>query len=80
MLETTSEYPPPKEWSAPRERVIVQLIHWGVVLVVVIATTLLALSNELDHASVTALFGTVLGHAGTAAAQKVSQRSTDARS
>lgn len=54
-----------------------QMIHWGIVLIVVIAVTLLALRGQLDHASVTALFGTVLGHVGTSASQKISSRSSD---
>jgi hypothetical protein len=64
----------PDRWSGPRERITVQIIHWAVVLLVVIATTILAMRNDLDKASVTALFGTVLGHAGTAASQKLSSR------
>lgn len=57
-----------------RERIIIQVIHWGVVLVVVIATTLLAIDGRLDKASTTALFGTVLGHVGTSAATKLQAR------
>lgn len=64
-------------WSAPRERIYVQVIHWTVVIVVVIATFVLALRGDLDRASVTAIFGTVVGHAGTAAVNRATTRSTD---
>lgn len=64
-------------WSAPRERIYMQLIHWGVILFVVVAVFVLALRGDLDKASVTALYGSVLGHAATAASQKLSARSTD---
>lgn len=59
-----------------RERVITQLIHWGVVIIVVVSVTILALLGHLDRSSTTALFGTVLGHAGTAASQKLQSRSS----
>lgn len=61
-------------WSSPQERIFITLIHWGIVLVVVVATALLSIDHDLDPASTTALFGTVLGHAGTAAGQKLSTR------
>lgn len=64
-------------WSAPRERVIIQGLHWGVVVLVVVAVFVLALRGDLDKASVTALYGSVLGHAATAASQKLASRSTD---
>ena len=64
-------------WTAPNERIIVQVIHWFVVLVVVIAILVLALQHDLDRASITALYGGVLGHAGTAASQKLSSRHSD---
>lgn len=64
-------------WSAPKERVIMQSIHWGIVALVVISILVLALRGDLDKASVTALYGAVLGHAGTSASQKLSARSSD---
>ena len=67
-----------KFWSAPRERVYMQLIHWGVVVTIGAFIFILALRHELDHASVTALYGGILGHVGTAASQKFSSRSSDA--
>jgi hypothetical protein len=69
--------PSRRRYMTQSERITIQLIHWLIVLVVIVATTILALKNQLDHASVTALFGTVLGHAGTAASQKLGERSAD---
>ena len=54
-----------------------QGIHWGVVIIVVIAVFILSLRGDIDKASVTALYGLVLGHAGSAASQKLGTRSTD---
>ena len=60
------------------ERIIITLVHWGVVVLVVVATTILSLRGQLDHASTTALFGTVLGHAGTSVTQRLAMsRITD---
>lgn len=53
------------------QTVILALIHWTVVLIVAIIVGALAWDNRLDHASVTALYGTILGHAGTSAAHAV---------
>lgn len=64
-------------WSAPGERIAVQIIHWGVVVLVAVAVLILRLYNQLDNASVTALYGTILGHAGTSASQKLGTRSSD---
>lgn len=64
-------------WSAPRERVILQLIHWGVVVIVTGFIFVLAIRHDLDKASVTALYGGILGHVGTSASQKLSQRGSD---
>lgn len=64
-------------WSAPKERVIMQSIHWGVVIVVTAFIFVLALLGKLDKASVTALYGGILGHVGTSASQKLSARSSD---
>lgn len=58
-----------------RERIIVQVIHWGIVLVVIVAIAILAVMGHLDRASVTALYGAVLGHVGTSASQKLQSRS-----
>ena len=68
---TSSSYP------TGRERIVVQLIHWGIVLIVIIAIALLAMLNHLDRASVTALYGAVLGHVGTSASQKLQSRGSD---
>jgi hypothetical protein len=63
-----------EKWSGPRERIVLQVIHWTVVLAVIFATTLLALDKDLSEPAVTALFGGALGHVGTAASQKLSSR------
>lgn len=64
-------------WSAANERVIIQAIHWGVVVIAILAITFLAATNHLDKATTGSLFGIVLGHTGTAAATKLSSRRTD---
>lgn len=80
MSETTGpENGKRKVWSAPKERVTLQLIHWGVVMLVATFIFALAWQGALDKASVTALYGGILGHAGTSASQKMSSRSTDHR-
>ena len=56
------------------ERIVIQCIHWAVVLVVVVSVTILAFRGDLDKASATAIFGTVVGHAGTSASQKLQAR------
>lgn len=62
------------EWSTSRERVALQLIHWSVVSLVVICTAVLAFNGTLDKLSIGTIYGTVIGHAGTSAAQKLSTR------
>lgn len=64
-------------WSAPIERIGVQVLHLGAIVVIAAFIFVLALRGELDHASVTALYGGILGHLGTSASQKLSARSTD---
>jgi hypothetical protein len=64
-------------WSAPRERIYIQIIHWSVIVIVATFTFVLAMSNDLDRASVTAIFGTIVGHVGTAAVNKAASRSSD---
>lgn len=64
-------------WSAPRERIIISVIHWGVVMLVAVFIFVLALRGDLDKASVTALYGGILGHAATAASHKLSSRAGD---
>jgi len=44
------------------------------VLTVVVATAILAIHGTLDKLSVGTIYGTVIGHAGTSAAQKMSTR------
>lgn len=63
------------KFSSSKERVIIQLVHWGVVVLVIITVGVLNLEGHLGDASVTALLGTALGHVGTSAAQKLSSRS-----
>lgn len=63
------------KFSSSRERVIIQSIHWSVVVLVVIAVVILSLEGHLSDSSATALLGTILGHVGTSAAQKLSSRS-----
>lgn len=77
MDSSSPQVPQRRAWSAPSERIVVQVIHWFIVLVVALLVFVLAINNDLDHASVTALYGAILGHAGTAASQKLSSRSTD---
>lgn len=67
-------------WSAPAERLGIQAMHLGTILLVCIFIFVLALYGELDHASVTALYGGVLGHLGTSASQRFSSRATDLES
>lgn len=62
------------EWSTSRERVALQLIHWSVVSLVVLCTAVLAINGTLDKLSIGTIYGTVIGHAGTSAAQKLSTR------
>ena len=77
-MDTTTPTPAShSRYPNTQERVLVQSIHWGIVLCIIIAVTILALRGQLDHASTTALFGTILGHAGTAASQKLQSRSGD---
>lgn len=63
------------KFSNARERIVVQSIHWGVAVLIILAVVLLNLDGRLSDASTTALLGTVLGHVGTSAAQKLSTRS-----
>lgn len=77
MSPLASETPTRNPWSSAKERVAIQLVHWLVVVIVVFATTLLAFRHDIDSASVTALFGTVLGHVGTVTSQKMSSRGDD---
>jgi hypothetical protein len=74
-MDTTTPPAGHSRYPNTQERVLVQSIHWGIVLCIIIAVTLLAVRGQLDHASTTALFGTILGHAGTAASQKLQARS-----
>lgn len=62
-------------FSNTRERIIIQSIHWGIVLCVIVAVVVLNLLGHLSDSSATALLGTSLGHVGTSAAQKLSSRS-----
>lgn len=62
-------------FSNSTERIVLQSIHWFVVLCVVAVVLILDLYGHMSDASATALLGTVLGHAGTSAAQKLSSRS-----
>jgi len=64
----------PQVWSSAKERVIIMCVHWFVVLTVVVATAILAIHGTLDKLSVGTIYGTVIGHAGTSAAQKMSTR------
>lgn len=64
-------------WSAPIERLGVQVLHLGAITVIAAFIFVLALRGDLDHASVTALYGGILGHLGTSASQKLSARSSD---
>jgi hypothetical protein len=59
------------------ERIALHVIHWGVVLVCVLGVIALRFHNDLDNASTTALLGTVLGHAGTAASYRGGTRFSD---
>lgn len=77
MPPITSDRQPANGWSNTKERVTIQLIHWIVVIIVIAATTALAFRHDIDKASVTALFGTALGHVGTVTAQKLSSRGDD---
>lgn len=66
-----------RDAHAFRYRIIMACVHWGVVVLVIIAITVLRFRQELDNASVTALFGIILGHAGTVIGQRSSSRATD---
>jgi hypothetical protein len=46
-------------------------------VIIIVATTVLAIHGTLDKLSVGVIFGTALGHAGTSASQKLSSRSND---
>lgn len=69
--------PSSHKWTAPRERLAVQLIHWTIVLVVVLCVLVLALRGVLSESAVTAIYGTIVGHVGTSAQTKLSARSSD---
>lgn len=77
MSTSSPERSTPPVYPNGRERITIQLIHWGIVLVVILAIALLAWDGHLDRASVTALYGAVLGHVGTSASQKLQTRSGD---
>lgn len=62
-------------FSNSTERIVLQSTHWGVVTIVVVVVAVLDMQGHMSDASATALLGTVLGHAGTSAAQKLSSRS-----
>ena len=63
---------------ASYERLLNQIIHWTVVLIICTFVFILRLRSAIDTASVTALFGTVLGHLGLASIHRSGdRRSTD---
>ena len=59
------------------ERIVFAMIHWTVVLVIVAATVVLALQHAINGSSATAILGGALGHAGTAGARQLQNRSQD---
>ena len=60
--------------TAGYERLVNQLIHWCVAIIIATFIFILAVRSDLDHASVTALYGAILGHVGTAAVQRQNAR------
>ena len=67
------------DFSSPRERIILQGIHWGIVALIIVAVFTLTYTHRLTDASATALLGTTLGHVGTSASQKLSSRKPGGR-
>lgn len=63
--------------SSSNERIILQLLHWTVVLVIIIAVLIMRVRNDIDNANVGVIYATALGHAGNAANQRLRNRQAD---
>lgn len=63
-----------KIWTAPAERVHIQQLHWGVVALVIVCTSVLGALHIISGTSVASLFSLIAGHAATSAAHKLSSR------
>lgn len=61
-------------WTAPNERLATVAMLIFLLLSVVVSVTVLAVSHDLDHASVTAILGGIGGGAGAALTHKMSSR------
>lgn len=63
--------------STTGERIIMQVLHWFVVLVILVAVLIMRLRGDIDNANVGVLYATALGHAGNAASKGYRARATD---
>jgi len=56
-----------------------QMMHVGVVVIVVVAAVILALRGDIRASDATTILGAALGYAGGAAASSTRTRSSDSR-
>lgn len=59
--------PVPDDKPTPRERALGEVLHWTSIIVVIVATTILGLHQDLDSTTIGTVYGIAMGHVGTVA-------------